>query len=143
MAEASMEDWLLISRLFTRYATSLDKGDVESFVGCFSENATIESPIIGVFSGHSGIRTFAGRTARALKHGGTQFRHIVSNLTADVEGNTAKATCYLLDFVTQDGTTELLSPGVYHCNLTKHDGKWLFDSRLVQMDRQFPARDMA
>jgi 3-phenylpropionate/cinnamic acid dioxygenase small subunit len=142
MAEASIEDWFEINNLFTRYTTSLDRGDVERFVECFNENGRIESPIIGVFEGHSGVRTFAERTARALQHG-TQFRHIVSNLTAEVEGDRAKARCYLLDFVTQDGKTELLSPGVYECDLTRRNGKWLFDSRLVLMDRQFAARDKA
>lgn len=142
MAEAKMEDWFEIHNLFIRYATSLDKGDVEGVLSCFSEDGTIDSPVIGVYSGHKGIREFAERTAKALHVRGTQFRHVISNLVVDVEGDTAKAKCYLLDFVTRDGNTELLSPGVYDCNLRRIGGAWRFKSRTVNMDRAFPAADM-
>lgn len=142
MADASMQDWFEIHSLFIRYATSLDKGDVDGVVSCFTEDGTIDSPVIGVHAGHKGIREFAERTARALKVRGTQFRHVISNLVVDIDGDSAKATCYLLDFVTREGNTELLSPGVYICNLRKIDGAWRFKSRTVTMDRAFPAADM-
>ncbi|TCR63993.1 nuclear transport factor 2 family protein [Bosea sp. BK604] len=137
MKQASLQDWFEINSLFIRYATSLDHCDVEAVVGCFSENAFIESPVLGRFEGHAGIRDFAERTERVTRERKAQFRHVVSNVTAEVEGDKAKARCYLLDFYTCEGVTELLSPGEYVCDLTRVDGRWLFDSRVVIMDKSF------
>src|SRR5438874_453086 len=110
MAAASLADWFDINNVFIRYATSLDHGDVESVVDCFAENASVVSPVLGEFFGHSGVRDFAMRTARLKQEEGVQFRHVVSNLVVDIEGDRARANCYLLDFRTRDGKTELLSP---------------------------------
>ena len=142
MANASITDWFAISNLFIRYATALDRCDVEAVVGCFSEQGALESPILGKFTGPAGVREFAERTARLKAEHGAQFRHVVSNLQVDVEGDRARATCYLLDFVTRDGATELLSPGEYECELSRADGEWRFDYRLVRMDRHFVVKDM-
>jgi len=90
MATASMQDWFLINELFTRYATSLDRCDLEAVVGCFSEHGSLQSPLLGRFEGAAGIRDFALRTARVRRDHGTQFRHVWSNLRVDVDGGRAR-----------------------------------------------------
>jgi len=142
MAAASVAEWFDINNLFIRYATSLDRGDVEAVVSCFTGEASLVSPVLGEFSGHAGIRDFASRTARLKHDEGVQFRHVVSNLVVDVEGDTAGAICYLLDFRTRDGKTELLSPGEYECILRKINGRWLFERRVVVMDRPFGVNEL-
>jgi ketosteroid isomerase-like protein len=137
MATPSMEDWFGINNVFIRYATALDRGDVDAVAQCFTNDASLESPLLGEFSTHAGIRDFAARTERLKREQGVQFRHVVSNLVVDVEGDHASATCYLLDFVTREGVTELLSPGEYRCELRKTSGQWLFERRVVVMDRPF------
>ena len=137
MGAPSIEDRFEINDLFVRYTTALDAGEVETVVGCFTTECSLESPIVGIFRGHAGIREFAERTARLKRERGAQFRHVISNLAIAVDGERARATCYLLDFVTVDGATQLLSPGQYDCNLVRCDGRWLFATRLVIMDRQF------
>ncbi|MEJ8571537.1 nuclear transport factor 2 family protein [Microbaculum marinum] len=137
MQPASLHDWFEINALFIRYATTLDHGDVEGCVSCFRDDAFIESPVLGRFEGREGIRRFAERTATVLRERQARFRHVVTNLTASVDGDRAQATCYLLDFYTEAGKTELLSPGEYFCDLTRLDGRWLFDNRIVVMDRKF------
>ena len=139
---ATLQQWFDINELFVRYAMSLDHGDAEAVVRCFAEDAVLDSPVLGTFEGHAGIRDFASRTARLLREEGVQFRHVVSNLAVDVEGDTAHATCYLLDFRTRDGRTELLSPGEYACDLINADGHWLFTRRVVSMDRTFAVADI-
>jgi hypothetical protein len=136
-----MEDWFAINNAFIRYATSLDHGDVEAVVSCFTSEATIESPVLGKFHGHAGVRDFAQRTANLLREH-VQFRHVVTNLVADVDGDRARARCYLLDFRTRDGKTVLLSPGEYDCDLVKIGGRWLFTRRVVVMDQPFGTRDL-
>jgi SnoaL-like domain len=137
MAAASLEEWFAVNELFIRYATSLDHCDVEGVVACFEPDGWLESPILGRFDGSEGIREFAMRTVRLKQEQGVQFRHVVSNLRAEVEGERAHARCYLLDFLTRDGKTELLSPGEYECELKRTNGAWRFVYRKVTMDRVF------
>lgn len=136
MGMPSVEDRLAIGDLFVRYTTALDACDIDTVVGCFTADCTLVSPIHGAFHGHQGIRDFAAPNVK-LKDRGAQFRHFITNLVIDQQGNRAKATCYLLDFVTVDGKTKLLSPGVYDCDLVKQDGEWLMQQRLVDMDYKF------
>lgn len=140
MAPASRDDWFDIQALFIRYATSLDSCDVAAVLDCFEPDGTLESPVLGKFVGHAGIRDFANRTVK-LKAEGVQFRHVVSNLRAEVDGDRGRAWCYLLDFMTQGGKTELLSPGEYDCDLKKRAGVWRFTRRDVAMDRLFVLPD--
>ena len=74
---SAIEDRLAINDLFVRYTTALDAGDVETVVGCFTADAVLESPAIGVIAGCEAIRAFASRFA-ALRKDGTQFRHMIA-----------------------------------------------------------------
>jgi ketosteroid isomerase-like protein len=137
MRAASVDDWFAINNLFVRYATALDACDVDTVVACFEPDASLDSPVLGRFEGSEGIRAFAMRTVKLKEERGVQFRHVVSNLRVEVEGDRAQARCYLLDFLTQDGKTELLSPGEYTCALKRTNGSWRFVQRSVTMDRAF------
>jgi uncharacterized protein (TIGR02246 family) len=128
-----MDDRQMINDLFVRYTTALDAGDVETIVGCFTEDGALESPAVGVYAGRQGIREFAERFAR-FRERGSQLRHFISNLAVQVNGDEARATCYLLNVITRDGRTELMAPGRYDCRLQKIGGQWLFKHRLVVLD---------
>ncbi len=73
---------------------------------------------------------------------GGQFRHVVTNLRVETDGDRAVAHCYLLDFLTVDGATELLSPGEYRCALVRDGGQWRLAHRAVHMDRPFAPPDL-
>ena len=128
-----MDDRQMINDLFVRYTTALDAGDVDTIVGCFTEDGALESPAVGVYAGRQGIRDFAERFAR-FHANGAQLRHFISNLAVQVDGDTARATCYLLNVITRGGKTELMAPGRYDCKLAKVGGEWLFQHRLVVLD---------
>jgi uncharacterized protein (TIGR02246 family) len=133
-----LEDRLAISDLFVRYATALDAGDVETVVDCFTGDATLESPVIGVITGQAAIRAFATRFAaqRAL---GTQYRHMITNISATIEpaGDRARATAYLLVLITRDGTSRRLPPGGYECDVIKEGDAWRFSRRVVTHDHDY------
>ncbi|HUB13109.1 MAG TPA: nuclear transport factor 2 family protein [Acetobacteraceae bacterium] len=133
----ALEDRLAINDLFVRYATALDAGDVETIVGCFAEDGALESPIVGVYKGHDGIREFGSRFAK-LRERGTQLRHVLSNLAVKLDGDRAHATCYLVTIMTRDGKSTLRPPGRYECELVKASGKWVFQYRLVLEDAKSP-----
>ena len=133
--QEAMDDRTMINDLFVRYTTALDAGDVETIVGCFTEDGALESPAVGVYAGRQGIREFAERFAR-FRERGSQLRHFISNLAVQVNGDQAHATCYLLNVMTRGGKTELMPPGRYDCRLMKVDGEWLFSHRLVVLDHE-------
>jgi uncharacterized protein (TIGR02246 family) len=130
----SIEDRLAINDLFVRYTTALDRGDVETIVDCFTPDGSLDSPAVGSHSGHAAIRAFAERFA-AFNKRGSQLRHVISNLAAEIDGDRARATCYLLNVLTRDGESRLLAPGRYECDLVKSaDGQWRFQRRVVILD---------
>jgi uncharacterized protein (TIGR02246 family) len=131
-----LEDRLTINDLFVRYTTALDAGDVATVVGCFTKDAVLESPAIGMIAGREAIRAFAARFA-ALRKGGTQFRHMISNFSVEVEDERARATCYLLVLITRDGKSRPLPPGRYECELVKQGGQWRFRRRVVFHDHAY------
>ncbi len=136
MTAASIEDRLAISNLFVRYTCAIDAGDVETLVACFTEDGALESPAVGVYAGREAIRAFAQRFAR-FRQGGSQLRHVISNLVVQVQGDRAHATCYLTVFLTRDGSSRLLAPGQYDCELRKTDGAWRFQKRIVRHDHDY------
>jgi ketosteroid isomerase-like protein len=137
MKPASLQDWFAIHNVFIAYATALDACDVDAVVACFEPQCSLSSPVLGRFHGHDGIRAFAQRTVDLKRERDAQFRHVVANLRAWVDGDAARARCSLLDFVTDRGATQLLSPGEYDAELRRRDGTWRFQRRDVAMDRTF------
>lgn len=133
MSLADIEDRLAISDLFVRYTTALDRGDIETLVDCFTPDGSLDSPAVGQHSGHAAIRAFAERFARFHERG-AQLRHVISNLAVELDGDRARATCYLVNFLTRNGKSELLAPGRYECDLVKSEGTWRFQRRLVILD---------
>jgi ketosteroid isomerase-like protein len=138
MAGGSIEDRLSIGDLFVRYANALDAGDVETVVDCFTGDASLESPVIGVIAGHPAIRAFAGRFA-VQRAGGIQFRHMITNIAAEFApaGNRAQATAYLLVFITRDGKSRRLPPGRYECDVVRDGDAWRFQRRVVFHDHDY------
>jgi ketosteroid isomerase-like protein len=138
MSPELVADRIAIHDLFVRYATALDDGDVETVVQCFTADARLESPAIGMIQGSDAIRAFAGRFA-ALRAGGTQFRHLVTNLAADIEpgGVGARATAYLLVMISKDGSHRSLPPGRYECDVVRSAGEWRFARRVVHHDHAY------
>jgi ketosteroid isomerase-like protein len=131
-----LADRLAIHDLFVRYASALDNGEVETAVGCFTDDAALESPAIGHIEGVAAIRAFARRFA-AQREAGTQFRHIISNLAVSIEGERARATAYLLVLISRDGAHRSLPPGRYECDLVNQGGEWRFARRIVFHDHDY------
>ena len=136
MSSLSIEDRFGINDLFVRYTCALDAGDADTVIGCFTEDGTLVSPAVGEHTGRVAITAFAQRFAR-FQNGGSQLRHVISNLMMTVDGDRAHATCYLTVFLTRDGGSRLLAPGRYDCELRKVGGEWRFQRRVVLHDHDY------
>jgi 3-phenylpropionate/cinnamic acid dioxygenase small subunit len=131
-----IEDRLAINDLFVRYMRSIDDGDVEALVSCFTGDGALDSPTVGKYEGRQGIRDFAARFSK-FRENGYQLRHVISNMQFDIEGERANVYCYLVAFLTHDKKSQLLAPGHYECRLRKENGEWKFEYRLVVMDGDY------
>jgi uncharacterized protein (TIGR02246 family) len=136
MSSFSIEDRFGINDLFVRYTCALDAGDADDVIDCFTEDGTLVSPAVGEHTGRVAITAFAKRFAR-FQNGGSQLRHVISNLMMTVDGDRAHATCYLTVFLTRDGGSRLLAPGRYDCELRKVGGEWRFQRRVVLHDHDY------
>jgi len=132
---AFFDDRAAIHDLFTRYCCALDNGEVETVVACFTPDAALKSPVIDI-RGRDEIRAFAGRFA-AQRAAGVQFRHMVTNIAASIDGERAAATAYLLVLISKDGSHRTLPPGRYECELVKESGAWRFARRTVFHDHDY------
>lgn len=136
MTLTQLEDRAGIEDLFARYRWAIDSRDVNTLVGCFTEDGSLESPAVGTNSGRAEIAQFAKRFAR-FRERGSQLRHVISNLLADLNGDTAFARCYLVVFLVKDGASRRFGSGRYKCDLRRMDGAWYLKRRLVVMDREY------
>jgi uncharacterized protein (TIGR02246 family) len=136
MPSPSIDDRFAINDLFVRYTCALDAGDADTVIDCFTEDGTLVSPAVGEHTGRAAITAFAHRFAR-FQAGGSQLRHVVSNLIMSVDGDRAHATCYLTVFLTRNGTSRLLAPGRYDCELRKTGAQWRFQRRVVLHDHDY------
>jgi len=135
---SDLEDRLAIEDLLIRYVTALDRGDVEVVCECFTNDAVLESPVIGRIAGHAAIRDFADRFAAQLA-AGVQFRHFVTNIVVDLApgAERAQVSAYLLVLITKDGQSRRLPPGRYQCEAVKDGGNWRFSHRTVFHDHDY------
>jgi uncharacterized protein (TIGR02246 family) len=135
MPGGNLEDRRAIDDLFTGYCGALDAGEVETVVDCFTADAVLKSPGIDL-QGHEAIRVFASRFA-AQRDAGTQFRHMVTNIAVEIDGDRARATAYLLVLISEGGGHRTLPPGRYECELVKERGQWRFLRRIVIHDHDY------
>ena len=128
---AELEDKLAIHELIARYNFALNFGDIEGWVGCFTEDGIFECPF-AIFKGHPALRQYiTERTAERQKY---PLRHLPTNIIVEVRGDRASAQFYLLTLQVRPEGMQLLTTGVYHDQIKKIDGTWRFSHRKVQLD---------
>jgi 3-phenylpropionate/cinnamic acid dioxygenase small subunit len=128
----TVEDREQIRELYARYAHTVDLGQFEAWVKCFTEDGTFESPIFGKHTGPQGLLKFTALYKESM--GGAQVRHVMSNVLFEVNGDRATGSCYLSYYHCKDGKVSLSALGRYEDRLRKVNGSWLFESRKVTID---------
>ncbi len=121
-----------IRELYVRYALTIDEDRREEWVACFTDDGVFESPRLGRYAGREELLRFT-RVYKEFQ-AGAQVRHMVNNISVQIEGDRATGTCYLTYYHTKGGKSELAAVGGYHDRLRKVGGKWLFEHRKVFVD---------
>jgi uncharacterized protein (TIGR02246 family) len=132
MSNGTAEDREQIRDLYVRYAITIDSGQYEQWLDCFTDDGVFESPRFGRHVGRDGLRKFTQIYKESL--GGAQVRHVISAVHFDIEGDRATGGCYLTYFHSKIGKTELAAVGEYRDKLRKVGGAWRFESRQVTVD---------
>jgi len=109
------EDREQIRELYARYAFTIDHGPFDEWVRCF---------------------TALAKFTQMYKNsaGDAQVRHMMSNVTFRVEGDTGMGGCYLAYYHCKGGKATLEAIGRYQDELRKVNGEWLFQYRRVYID---------
>lgn len=127
------EDRLDILDLVARYASALDRGDVDMYVNNFAPDATLFDRA----HGRDEIRQLVldlqkeGR-AGPLPDGDVAYRHFAQSVTIDAESETrARVHSYLL-WVFMGTEPPVKAAAEYNDIVVKIDGSWYFQSRTLR-----------
>lgn len=122
-----MNDFELIRQLTARYNRASDEVDVETWLDCFT--------VDGSFTRSNADRSYRGR--EELRELLTTFpvkgRHLATDFIIDVDGNTARQSCYLI-FLDRQGGFSVNMFGTYDDRLVRECGRWRFASRVLDVD---------
>ncbi|MGW5106082.1 nuclear transport factor 2 family protein [Nocardia sp. NPDC004123] len=129
---SELEDRENIRELHSRYTISVDERHHEAWARCFTEDGTFSSPLLGTHTGFENLKRFA--TSYHENLAGVQVRHIISNISVEIDGTNAVGWCYLSYYHTESGETHLAALGGYRDTLRKVNGQWLFSRRDVFLD---------
>ena len=127
-----MDDLAEIQQLYARYSWTLDERRYEEWLECFAEDGVIEGPTFGRHAGREELRQFIAKYK--AETGMFQVRHVTSNISVEIEGESAVGRCYVLHYRTHRGRTELSAIGGYRDRLRKVNGQWLFADRQAFWD---------
>ncbi|MGQ0805725.1 MAG: nuclear transport factor 2 family protein [Actinomycetota bacterium] len=131
-----MDDVTEITALIHEYADRLDGGDLDGVAALF-EHATWGSPGRGEpLRGAAQVRR--GYDGVILHEDGTpSTKHVISNVTVDVEGGAGRAAARSYFTVLQARPDLPLQPiiaGRYHDRFERAGGRWRFAERMIIPD---------
>ena len=129
----TFEDREQIRELYAQYALTVDASRFEEWVDCFTADGVFESPLMGRFAGREELRRFSREYEASWNGGGV--RHMMVNVSFQVDGDHASGTCHLIYFKVHDGKSEYLLTGGYTDKLRKENGEWRFAHRKVHIDQ--------
>lgn len=130
----SAADRIEIHELLARYAWSLDTGDEDGFIACFSPDAELvwdafETP--GCWRGHAALRRFIAWFRTRPESAGRQ--HHVSNVIVEPAPGGARARCYVLVALgCGDGPHRLHVMGYYEDACTRQPEGWRLSRRVIR-----------
>ena len=131
-----MSDLGEITALVNSYALLLDGGDVDAVAALFAHSTWRSEPEGHVLRGVEEIRPVYEQLTS--HEGSPRTKHLLTNLTVDVEpeATTASAHCYwtVLQNIEPGRPINVILSGQYTDTFEKIDGAWRFADRLITVD---------
>jgi hypothetical protein len=133
-ATLSAGDRVAIHELLARYAWSLDTGDDEGFVGCFTPDAELVWDVFdepGCWQGGAALQRFVRYFRSRPESAGRQ--HHVTNVVLATTNEGVLAKSYVLVALRADeGPHRLNVMGYYEDVLRQQDGQWHIARRVIR-----------
>jgi len=131
-----MSDFGEITALVNSYARLLDAGDMDAVTALFAHSTWRSEPNGQVLRGVEEIKPVYEQLK--TDDGSPRTKHLLTNLTVDVEAGASTATAHCYWTVLQNNApgraiTILLS-GQYTDKFEKVEGEWHFADRLITVD---------
>src|SRR4029079_14609343 len=104
-------------------------GGAEQCVHAFAHAGTCESPALGKHTGPDGLLAFATGYVAAFTG-----RHCTSDYTVDIDGDDARARCYLIAVNNAPSPPIISTTAVYEDVLRRTPDGWRFVHRRVRPD---------
>lgn len=113
------------------YPRALDAQDWDAYLSHFTEDAELA---LGPQTAHGHAEI------RQLLEGlpGARINHVISNLSYEIDGDTATGGSYWEDIGLVDGAPGVAVAGHYEDTLRKADGEWKFTRRAIVIDFAAP-----
>jgi len=137
--EGYADDRAAIVDLQGRYVVAMDYFDADGYAAVFAEDGVLDWAR-GLVEGRDAIREFMASGTYDLTRGATEaktpdgkdwpstVRHLITNQVIDVEGDTARAITYWIQFNNNAdrGKVEWMLFGSWYDEFVKIDGEWFF-----------------
>jgi 3-phenylpropionate/cinnamic acid dioxygenase small subunit len=130
------EDRARIFDLNARYCLSVDERRFDDWASCFTPDGVFDAPPLGRFQGRAELIRCVAEYAKAL--GDARQRHLITNISLDLEAERGTGVSNFTLYVTRNGATQFMGVGTYRDELRKLKGEWYFHNREVSMDTNPP-----
>jgi 3-phenylpropionate/cinnamic acid dioxygenase small subunit len=129
------EDWHAINALLMTYAEHLDAGRFTDVASMFAD-ATYrvdhaDTGHVSHYEGADQVLQFCEQTV-LYADGTPRTKHVITNVSIDVDGDHAGARCYVTVFQQTDALPlQPIAAGRYVDRFERVDGRWRFADRLI------------
>ncbi|MFJ1765163.1 nuclear transport factor 2 family protein [Amycolatopsis sp. NPDC088138] len=128
-----MDDWRAIENLIYTYASLVDAGDFAAVGSLFASGSFAGSG--GVVRGSTGVTRMLQSTVILYDDGTPRTKHVTTNVSISVTGNTAVSQAYFTVLQAVPGfPLQTIAAGCYRDTFTRSSGGWQFTERAVTVD---------
>ncbi len=132
------EDQFAIEALISRYNQSLDRGDYETWLSCWADDAVFDG-LGQVLTGITAIRGFADGYEAGYRQRLHALKHFTVNTLSQIDGDRASSSSYLQLTTTSAQGVRILFTARYEDDLKRVDGGWRFARRKLHQDMPPPS----
>ena len=131
-----MSDQITISNLIYKYARLIDLGDFDGIGALFKQGKIVfkDSGQITEISGSKGIKELYEKTTRRYDDGTPKTHHSTTNISLDINGNSAFSSSYYTVFQQLDDfPLQPIITGSYEDTFLFEDDEWHFEIREINV----------
>ena len=128
-----LEDKIAIQDLIATYNQSLDRGDYETWLACWADDAIFDG--LGKYlTGIQAIRGFSEGYEVGYRQRLPGLKHFTINVLSNVDGDRANSSAYVQLTSISDKGIRFVLTGRYEDDLKRIDGRWRFARRTLHQD---------